>query len=74
MFIDKFIPVLVLYIEGLTSSQAGRRYVSMCTANAALSGGEYQEYGTRGGDPNMSSVRSGQEIGNVVPSIHQVKH
>ena len=41
----------VLYIEGLTPSQAASRYLSACIANAAMSGGEYKEYGTRGGDP-----------------------
>ena len=64
----------VLYIEGLTPSQAGKRYVSMCIANAALSGGQYQEYGTRGGDSTMSSQNQGQEIGRVHHTRHQVKH
>lgn len=64
----------VLYIEGLTSSQAANRYLAHCVANASMAGGEYQKAGTRGGDANMSSQHQGQEVGNVVRSRHQVKH
>jgi len=64
----------VLYIEGLSPSQAASRYLSACIANAAMSGGEYKEYGTRGGDPVSSSQQQGQEVGRVHNPKHQVKH
>jgi hypothetical protein len=64
----------VLYIEGLTPRQAASRYLSACIANAAMAGGEYKEYGTRGGDPVSSSQLQGQEVGKVYQSRHQVKH
>ena len=64
----------VLYIEGLTPQQAASRYLSACIANAAMAGGQYKEYGTRGGDPTASAQQQGQEVDNAVPSMHQVKH
>lgn len=64
----------VLYIEGLSPSQAASRYLSACIANAAMAGGEYKEYGTRGGDPTASSNQQGQEVGRVHQPKHQVKH
>jgi uncharacterized membrane protein YkoI len=64
----------VLYIEGLTPIQAGSRYLSACIANAAMAGGQYQEYGTRGGDPTASAQQQGQEVGRVYQPRHQVKH
>ena len=63
----------VLYIEGLTPQQAASRYLSNCIANASLSGGDYQEKGTRAGDPTMSSQQQGQEVGKVHQPRHQVK-
>jgi len=63
----------VLYIEGMTPQQAANRYISYCIANASMSGGQYQDYGTRGGDPTASSRQQGQEIGNVYQPRHQVK-
>jgi hypothetical protein len=64
----------VLYIEGLTPQQAASRYLSACIANAAMAGGEYKEYGTRGGDATSSSRQQGQEVGRVHQPRHQVKH
>ena len=64
----------VLYIEGLTSSQAANRYLAHCVANASMAGGEYSKGGTRGGDANMSSQHQGQEVGRVHQPRHQVKH
>jgi len=64
----------VLYIEGLTPQQAANRYVSHCIANASMSGGQNQDYGTRAGDSTASSQQQGQEIGNVYQPRHQVKH
>jgi hypothetical protein len=63
----------VLYIEGLTPVQAASRYLSACIANAAMSGGEYKPYGTRGGDSKMSAQRKGQDAGKAVSPKHQVK-
>jgi hypothetical protein len=64
----------VLYIEGLTPTQAASRYLSACIANASMSGGEYQQYGTRAGDPTASAQQQGQEVDNAVQPKHQVKH
>jgi hypothetical protein len=64
----------VLYIEGLTPQQAAQRYLSACISNASLSGGQYNETGTRGGDPTASSQQQGQEVGRVHQPKHQVKH
>jgi hypothetical protein len=64
----------VLYIEGLTPQQAASRYLSACIANAAMAGGEYKEYGTRGGDPTASAQQQGQELERVHQPRHQVKH
>ena len=63
----------MLYIEGLTPQQAASRYLSACIANAAMAGGQYQEYGTRGGDPIASAQQQGQEVGEVVPSPYNMK-
>ena len=64
----------VLYIEGLTPQQAAQRYLSACIANASLSGGNYNEVGTRAGDPTASSQQQGQEVGRIHDPKHQVKH
>jgi hypothetical protein len=64
----------VLYIEGLTPTQAASRYLSACIANASMAGGEYQKSGTRGGDSTMSAKHKGQEVGRVHQPKHQVKH
>ena len=64
----------VLYIEGLTPEQAASRYLSHCTANASLAGGEYVKAGTRGGDKYASAQHQGNEIGRVHHPRHQVKH
>jgi hypothetical protein len=64
----------VLYIEGLTSSQAANRYLAHCVANASMAGGEYSKGGTRGGDDNAVKQHSGQEVGRVHHPRHQVKH
>ena len=63
----------VYYIEGLTSRVASKRYLASCVANASMAGGEYQKPGTRGGDPAASAQNQGQEVGNVVRPMHQVK-
>jgi hypothetical protein len=64
----------VLYIEGLTPEQAASRYLSHCTANASLAGGEYVKAGTRGGDKYASAQHQGNEIGRVHHPRHHVKH
>ena len=64
----------VLYIEGLTSSQAANRYLAHCVANASMAGGEYSKGGTRGGDRTMSSQHQGQGADRVHHPRHQVKH
>jgi hypothetical protein len=64
----------VFYVEGMTPEQAAGRYLAHCSINASLSGGEYQKYGTTGGDPNMSSKNQGQPVGNVYQPGHQVNH
>jgi len=64
----------VFYIEGITPEQAANRYLSLCVSNASMSGGEYVKYGTRGGDPRMSSRNQGQGPTNVYQPRHQVKH
>lgn len=63
----------VLYIEGMTPEQAASRYLSACIANAALSGGQYKQYGTRGGDPTASARQQGQEVGNVIKAPYGMK-
>lgn len=64
----------VLYIEGLTASQAANRYLAHCVANASMAGGEYSKGGTRGGDRTMSSQHQGKGPERVHHPRHQVKH